>query len=99
MMTIEDVKKMTKKELCDKETELLNKMESFANIKDRENNKWYQEIYHDYILVSDEVDKIVEDEMDEDDLADIEYNTKLFELGLLGPDPAKTRRSIFTTVK
>lgn len=97
MLTIEEVQAMSRKELFQKEEELLNKLEMFPE-GSSENNKWREEIYNDYVLVSDEADKIHDAELDEEDLKAIDAYAKAFEYALLGPDPAKTRRGMFKKV-
>lgn len=71
MLTIEEVKKMDKKELNKIESELLYKMEVFVQIPNYENLEHYKEIYNDYVLVSDEIERITEEEFTEEDWAEI----------------------------
>ena len=99
MLTIEDVKKMSKEELFKLEDELLAKMEAFKDSEDLVDNKWFQEIHNDYVLVSDITDAMTDEDLDDIDLEAISAYEKMLTKALLGSDPAKTRRKTFKTVK
>ena len=99
MLTIEEVKAMSKEELFKLEDELLAKMEYFGDSEDLINNKWFQEIHNDYVLVSDITDAMTDEDLDDEDWEAIEGYKAMLTNKLLGSDPAKTRRSTFKAVK
>ena len=68
MLTNKEIKAMNRKDLAKLETELLDKMEAFDNDTSAE----FKAIYNDYVLVSEEMNRIVEEEMDDDTKKQIE---------------------------
>lgn len=90
---------MSKEELFKLEDELLAKMEAFKDSEDLVDNKWFQEIHNDYVLVSDITDAMTDEDLDDIDLEAISAYEKMLTNALLGSDPAKTRRKAFKTVK